>query len=127
MEQNEHRRTQAQLANDGSDTPRVENTHGVAGQQQGAAGLTPDKPNDTSGQHGGNHGNDGGELVRDAKGSSHRGDEPNAESKNTGGGDDNTGKHHTQHNTKDRTAYNNGSATPSTANDGGKIDDAKNQ
>lgn len=127
MEQNEHRRTQAQIANDGSDTPRVENANGVAGQQQGAAGLTPDKPNDTTGRHGGNHGNDGGELVRDAKGSSHRGDEPNAESKNTGGGDDNQGKHHTQHNTKDRTAYNNGGATPSTANDGGKIDDANNQ
>lgn len=127
MSQNEHRRTQADVANDGTNTSRPENAHGLAGQQQGAAPQTVDKPNDTSGRHGGNHGNDGGELVRDARGSSHRGDEPNAESQNTGGGDDNQGKHHRQQTTKDRTAYNNGKMTPSTANDGGKIDDPQNQ
>ncbi|RPD46200.1 hypothetical protein DNI29_14440 [Hymenobacter sediminis] len=126
MSQNEHNRTQAQAANDGTDTPRPENAHGVGGQQQGAATQTTDKPNDTSGRHGGNHGNDGGATTRDAKGSSHRGDEPNAESNNTGGGDDNQGKHHTQHNTKDQTSYGTGNAVPSSANDGGKIDDANN-
>ncbi|UOQ75585.1 hypothetical protein MUN84_12900 [Hymenobacter sp. 5516J-16] len=127
MDQNEHNRTQAQAANDGTAASRPENAHGVSGQQQGAANQNTDKPNDTSGRHGGNHGNDGGETVRDAKGSSHRGDEPNAESENTGGGDDNQGKHHTQHNTKDQTSYGTGNAAPSTANDGGKIDDANNQ
>jgi hypothetical protein len=126
MDQNEHRRTQAELANDGTGTPRPENAHGVGAQQQGDATQTPAGPNDTTGRHGGNHGNDGGELVRDARGSSHRGDEPTAESKNTGGGADNQGKHHTQNTTKDRTAYNNGRQTPSTANDGGKIDDTDN-
>lgn len=125
--ENEHRRTQADAANDGSNASRPENAQGAAGQQQGAANQNTDMPNDTSGRHGGNHGNDGGELVRDAKGSSHRGDEPNAESNNTGGGVDNQGKHHTQHNTKDPTSYGTGNAAPSTANDGGKIDDAANQ
>ncbi|PJJ48540.1 hypothetical protein [Hymenobacter chitinivorans] len=129
MDQNEHRRTQAEVANDGSNTSRPENTQGAGAQQQGDATRTPAGPNDTTGRHGGNHGNDGGELVRDARGSSHRGDEPNAESRNTGGGDDNQRKpnHHSQNTTKDRTAYNNGGQTPSTANDGGKIDDANNQ
>ncbi|TGE26454.1 hypothetical protein [Hymenobacter metallicola] len=126
MNQNEHNRTQAQLANDGTDTPRPENTHGVGTQQQGNATQTPAGPNDTTGRHGGSHGNDGGAEVRDARGSSHRGDEPNAESKNTGGGDDNQGKHHTQHTTKDRTDYNDSGQAPSTANDGGTIDDATN-
>ncbi|UOQ73561.1 hypothetical protein [Hymenobacter cellulosilyticus] len=126
MDQNEHRRTQADLANDGTNTARPENAHGVGGQQQGDATQTPAGPNDTTGRHGGNHGNDGGAEVRDAKGSSHRGDEPNAESENTGGGDDNQGKHHTQSTTKDRTDYNDSGQAPSTANDGGKIDDANN-
>ncbi|GAB2795573.1 hypothetical protein HNQ93_003026 [Hymenobacter luteus] len=127
MSQNEHNRTQVQAANDGTDTPRPENAHGVAGQQQGAATQTTDKPNDTSGRHGGNHGNDGGQATRDAKGSSHRGDEPNAESNNTGGGSDNERKNQTKNTTADKSDYGSGNAAPSAANDGGKIDDANNQ
>ncbi|WP_139924907.1 hypothetical protein [Hymenobacter sp. DG01] len=126
MSQNEHNRTQAQAANDGTDAPRPENAHGLAGQQQGAATQTTDKPNDTSGRHGGNHGNDGGQPTRDAKGSSHRGDEPNAESNNTGGGSDNERKNQTKNTTADRSDYGTGNAAPSAANDGGTIDDANN-
>jgi len=132
MSQNEHNRTQAQAANDGTDTPRPENAHGVAGQQQGGAPQTPDKPNDTTGHHGGNHGNDSNDdndtraVAGDARGSSHRGDEPNAESENTGGGDDNEKKHHTKNTTADRSDYGTGNAAPSAANDGGKIGDADN-
>lgn len=125
MSQNEHNRDQA--ANDGTDAPRPENAHGLAGQQQGSANLNPGKSADTSGWHGGNHGNDGGQRTRDAKGSSHRGDEPNAESNNTGGGSDNDWKNQTKNTTADRSDYGTGNAAPSAANDGGTINDPNNQ
>lgn len=125
MSSNEHNRTQAQAANDGTDTPRPENARGAASQQQGQAPQTPEGA-DSSGRHGGNHGNDGGQPTRDAKGSSHRGDEPNAESENTGGGSDNERKNQTKNTTADRSDYGTGNAAPSAANDGGKIGDADN-
>ena len=133
MSQNEHRRTQADLTNDGTDAPRPENVHGLAGQQQGAAPQTPDITTaDSRGHHGGNHGNDAndgpeGDLsVGTAKGSSHRGDMPNAESNNTGGGSDATHKTQTVNTTNDKSDYATGGAASSAANDGGKIDDVNN-
>lgn len=122
MSQNQH-----DAANDGSTAPRPENAHGVAAQQQGNAPLTPDGTTGTSqGRHGGNHGNDGGVPTRDAKGSSHRGDEPNAESKNAGGGSDKEHKNQTKNTTNDKSDYGTGNAASSAANDGGKIGDADN-
>lgn len=127
MSQNEHRRTQAGAANDGTDAPTPENAHGVGAQQQGNAPLTPDGTTGTStGSHGGNHGNDGGVATRDAKGSSHRGDEANADSENTGGGSDKEHKNQTKNTTDEKSGYGTGNAAPSAANDGGKIDDADN-
>jgi hypothetical protein len=127
MSQNEHSRTQADAANDGTATPRPENAHGTASQQQGAAPQTTDGTTGTStGSHGGNHGNDGGQPTRDAKGSSHRGDEANADSKNTGGGSDKEHKNQTVNTTADKSDYATGGAASSAANDGGTIDDANN-
>ena len=127
MSQNEHRRTQADIANDGTNAPRPENAHGVGAQQQGSAPETTDGTTGTSeGRHGGNHGNDGGVRTPTAKGSSHRGDEPNAESENTGGGSDREHKNQTQNTTDYKSDYDDGNAAPSPANDGGKIGDANN-
>jgi hypothetical protein len=127
MSQNEHSRTQADLANDGTNAPRPENAHGTAGQQQGNTPQTTDGTTGISqGQHGGNHGNDGGVATRDAKGSSHRGDEANAESENTGGGSDKEHKNQTKNTTDEKTDYATGGAAASAANDGGKIGDADN-
>jgi hypothetical protein len=127
MSQNEHSRTQADIANDGTAAARPENAHGLAGQQQGNAPQTTDGTTSTSeGQHGGNHGNDGGQTTRDAKGSSHRGDEANADSKNTGGGSDKEHKNQTVNTTADKSDYATGGAASSAANDGGTIDDANN-
>jgi hypothetical protein len=133
MSQNEHRRTQADIANDGTAAPRPENAHGLAGQQQGAAPQTPDITTaDSRGHHGGNHGNDAddgpeGDLsVGTAKGSSHRGDMPNAESNNTGGGSVKEHKNQTVNTTADKSDYATGGAASSAANDGGTIDDANN-
>lgn len=127
MSPDEHNRTQAQAANDGTDAPRPENAHGLAGQQQGQAPQTPDDTTtDSSGRHGGNHGNDGGQPTRDARGSSFRGDEANADSENTGGGADNERKNQTKNTTTDRSDYGTGNAASSAANDGGKMGDADN-
>ena len=126
-QQNEHSRTQADAANDGTNAARPENAHGLAGQQQGAAPQTTDGTTGTSeGRHGGNHGNDGGVPTRDAKGSSHRGDEANADSENTGGGSDREHKNQTQNTTNDKSDYATGGAASSAANDGGKMGDADN-
>ena len=119
MIENEHNRTQAQIANDGSDAPRPENVHGAGTQQQGQAPLNASKPDEASG-------NDGDQLVGDAKGSSHRGDEPNAESNNTGGGSDAEQKNQTKNTTAYNSEYSNARSAPSSANDGGKIGDADN-
>lgn len=127
MSQNEHSRTQADAANDGTTASRPENAHGTAGQQQGNAPQNTDGTTGTSqGQHGGNHGNDGGAPTRAAKGSSHRGDEANADSENTGGGADQEHKNQTKNTTDEKTSYGTGNAAPSAANDGGKIGDADN-
>lgn len=135
MSQNEHHRTQANAANDGTEVPRPENAHGLAGQQQGGAPTTPDDTTGTSqGHHGGNHGNDaadepgsGGTATQDnARGSSHRGAEANAESNNTGGGADKEHKNQTKNTTAEKSSYADGNAAPSSANDGGKIGDADN-
>lgn len=127
MSQDQHNRTQAQAANDGTDAPRPENAQGTGSQQQGNAPQTTDGTTDTSeGRHGGNHGNDGGAATRDAKGSSHRGDEANADSENTGGGSDKERKDQPKNTTEEKSDYGSGNAAPSAANDGGKIGDANN-
>ena len=125
MANNEHNRTQAQVANDGSDAPTNANAHGAGVQQQGANKLT--KAESSEGQHGGNHGNDvndEGQPDYTAKGSSNEGTNLDAESRNSGGGSQQ--EHEDQ--TKNTTAYNSdykaGNAAPSSANDGGKIGDA---
>ncbi|MBJ6143095.1 hypothetical protein [Hymenobacter sp. BT559] len=123
MSQNEHSRTQADVANDGTNASRPENANGVGAQQQGSAPLTTDG---TTGTSEGTHGGSGAQPARDAKGSSHRGDEPNADSKNTGGGSDQEHKNQTKNTTDEKTDYGTGNAAPSAANDGGKIDDANN-
>jgi len=124
MSQNEHNRTQADAANDGTATPRPENAQGTTGQQQGNAPHTTDGTTGTSqGQHGGNHGT---ASTSSAKGSSHRGDEANAESENTGGGSDQEHKNQTKNTTDEKTTYGTGTAAPSAANDGGKLGDADN-
>ena len=124
----EHDHTQAQLANDGSDTPTPENVHGVGAQQQGAKPQTPPTPS-SEGHHGGNHGNDdndAGQPAYSAKGSSHEGHDLDAQDRNSGGGS--LQEHEDQ--TKNTTAYNSdykdGNAAPSSANDGGKMGDADN-
>jgi hypothetical protein len=122
MSQNQH-----DAANDGSTAPRPENAHGTGAQQQGNAPQTTDGTTGSSqGRHGGNHGNDGGVPTRDAKGSSHRGDEANADSENTGGGSDKEHKNQTKNTTNDKSDYATGGAASSAANDGGKIGDADN-
>ena len=124
----EHNHTQAQVANDGSDAPTPENAHGVGAQQQGKKPQTPPAPT-PDGQHGGNHGNDQdneGQPAYSAKGSSNRGAELDAESRNSGGGS----KQEQANQTKNTTAYNSdykeGNAARSSANDGGKIGDEDN-
>ncbi|MFC6224978.1 hypothetical protein ACFP2F_17145 [Hymenobacter artigasi] len=124
---NEHHRTQAQVANDGSDAPTDANVHGAGVQQQGAHKLT--KTASSEGHHGGNHGNDvndDGQPAYTAKGSSNKGSQLSAEQRNSGGGSDQERKNQA----KNTTAYNTdntvGNASPSSANDGGKIGDADN-
>jgi hypothetical protein len=123
MSQNEHSRTQADAANDGTTAPRPENAHGVGAQQQGNAPQTTDG---TTGTSQGTHGGSGTQPARDAKGSSHRGDEANADSENTGGGSDNEHKNQTKNTTEEKTDYGTGNAAGSAANDGGTIGDANN-
>lgn len=125
--ENEHHRTQAQVANDGSDTPTNANAHGAGVQQQGGHTLT--KSASSEGHHGGNHGNDAdddGQPTYTAEGSSHEGPHLDAESRNSGGG----AEQEHAHQTPNTTAYNaddtEGNAAPSSANDGGQIGDANN-
>lgn len=132
MSQNEHRRTQADIANDGTNEARPENAHGLAGQQQGASPLTTPNPGGSTGHHGGNHGNDAQDnndqrpAADNSRGSSHRGDEPNAESKNTGGGPDTEHQNPTKNTTNDKSDYATGQEASSAANDGGRMGDADN-
>jgi len=67
-----------------------------------------------------------GQAACGARGSSHRGDEANAESNNTGGGSDQEHKNQTKNTTADKSNYADGNAAPSPANDGGKMGDADN-
>ena len=122
MSQNQH-----DVANDGSTAPRPENANGAGTQQQGQKPQTTD--DSSEGHHGGNHGNDAndeGARAGTAQGSSHRGDLPNAESENTGGGSDKERKNQPKNTTEEKTDYKDGNAAPSAANDGGKIGDANN-
>lgn len=126
MSQNQH-----DAANDGSTAARPENAHGAGAQQQGNAPQTTDGTTGSSqGHHGGNHGNDANDAgtarASTAQGSSHRGDMPNADSENTGGGADKERKNQTKNTTDSKTDYKDGNAAPSSANDGGKIGDADN-
>lgn len=118
----------SQAPADGSNQPTPANKDGVNPQQQGEHNMT--KPAHSSeGHHGGNHGNDAndaGATAGTAQGSSHRGDMPNADSENTGGGSDKEHKNQTKNTTDSKTAYKDGNAAPSSANDGGKIGDADN-
>lgn len=126
-DKNEHRRTQAQVANDGSDAPTDANVHGAGVQQQGAHKLT--KTPSSEGNHGGNHGNDvndEGQPAYTAQGSSNQGTQLSAEQRNSGGGSDQERKNQTQNTTAYNTDNTEGNASPSSANDGGKIGDADN-
>ncbi len=127
MADNEHHRTQAQVANDGSDTPTDANAHGAGVQQQGGHNMTKAKSSD--GHHGGNHGNDiddEGQPAYAAKGSSEAGTHLDAESRNSGGGSDQEHENQTKNTTAYNSDYQEGNAAPSSANDGGKIGDADN-
>lgn len=127
MAKHEHDHTQAQVANDGSDTPTTANAHGAGVQQQGAQDLT--KAESSEGHHGGNHGNDvddEGQPDYTAKGSSHEGTHLDAESRNSGGGSRQEHKNQTKNTTAYNSDYHEGNAAPSSANDGGKIADADN-
>jgi hypothetical protein len=124
---NEHHRTQAQVANDGSDAPTDANVHGAGVQQQGAQKLT--KAASSEGHHGGNHGNDvndDGQPAYTAKGSSNKGTQLSAEQRNSGGGSDQERKNQPKNTTAYNTHNTGGNASPSSANDGGKIGDADN-
>ena len=78
------------------------------------------------GRHGGNQGADQ-QRNQDAKGSSRRGDEPNADSRNTGGGHDTESSRRTQPVHEKDGAYPNAGQHPSAANDGGTITDPSNR
>lgn len=118
----------SQAPADGSDAATPANKSGVNPQQQGTHEQTKPKA-DSQGHHGGNHGNDAndaGATAGTAKGSSHRGDMPNADSENTGGGSDKEHKNQPKNTTDEKNDYGTGNAAPSAANDGGKIGDANN-
>ncbi len=121
--ENVHRRTQQQVANDGSNAPRPENVGGVSVQQQGINPLTSSP--DSFGDHGGNRSGNN-ETPQGAKGSSNRGDQPSADQRNQGGGQDNEKANQTKNTTEYKDEYSNGSSAPSPANDGGTIDDENN-
>ena len=119
----------AQQPADGSQAATPANERGVNPQQQGTHEQT--KPaHGSEGHHGGNHGNDANDAgttrADTAQGSSHRGDEANADSQNTGGGSDKEHKNQPKNTTDSKTDYKDGNAAPSSANDGGKIGDADN-
>ena len=121
--ENEHRRTQQQVANDGSTAPTPENIHGVAAQQQGGASLTSSP--DSEGTHGGNRGGTH-DTPQGAKGSSNRGGQPGADQKNDGGGADAEKADQTKNTTAYNTEYTNARSASSSANDGGKMGDEDN-
>ena len=108
----------AQQPADGSQAATPANKSGVNPQQQGTHEQT--KPQGDSSHNSGTAGNP------NAKGSSHRGDMPNAESENTGGGSDKEHKNQAKNTTEEKSDYGTGNAAPSAANDGGKIGDANN-
>ncbi|MGY2131804.1 hypothetical protein ACW9KT_06230 [Hymenobacter sp. HD11105] len=113
-------------ANDGSNTPRPENQHGVGAQQQGQKQQTGADTTDNDGNHGGNRGGNQDSNPGGAKGSSNRGDQPSADQRNQGGGQDNEKANQTKNTTSDKSDYGTGNAAPSAANDGGTIDDENN-
>jgi len=110
----------SQAPADGSDAATPANKGGVNPQQQGTHEQTKPQGNGDSSHNSGTAGNP------NAKGSSHRGDMPNAESENTGGGPDKEHKNQTKNTTDEKDDYGTGNAAPSAANDGGKIGDANN-
>jgi len=98
--------------------PRESDTNG---------GLQGGPVQESHGRHGGDHGRDQ-QRNQDAKGSSNRGDRPNAESKNTGGGADTQRERRTQSVPSEKEqAYPNGKQHPSAANDGGDVTDSANR
>jgi len=121
---NEHRRTQQQVANDGSAAPRPENAHGAGVQQQGGKSLMSSP--DSEGTHGGNRGGDQHAGPTSAKGSSNRGGQPGTDQKNDGGGADAQEADQTKNTTAYNTEYTNGRSASSSANDGGKMGDEDN-
>ncbi|GAA4374684.1 hypothetical protein [Hymenobacter koreensis] len=62
-----------------------------------------------------------------AKGSSNRGDQPSASQRNQGGGQDQEKANQTKNTTAYNSEYSNAGSAPSSANDGGTIDDADNR
>lgn len=122
--QNEHNRTQQQVANNGNNAPRPENVGGVSVQQQGGKSLTSSP--DSEGTHGGNRGGDQNAGPQSAKGSSNRGGQPGSDQKNDGGGADNENADQTKNTTAYNTEYTNARSASSSANDGGKMGDADN-
>ncbi|WP_125932601.1 hypothetical protein [Hymenobacter glacialis] len=121
--ENEHRRTQQQVANSGNNAARPENVGGVSVQQQGGGELTSSP--DSDGTHGGNRGGTH-ETAPSAEGSSNRGDQPGADQKNQGGGSDAEKADQTKNTTAYNSEYSNARSAPSSANDGGKMGDADN-
>ncbi|SDY05681.1 hypothetical protein [Hymenobacter psychrophilus] len=122
--QNEHNRTQQQVANNGNNTPRPENVGGVSVQQQGGKSLTSAPT--PEGDHGGNRGGTHNDSTQSAEGSSNRGGQPGADQKNDGGGADAENANQTKNTTAYNTEYSNARSAPSSANDGGKMGDADN-
>ena len=122
--ENEHNRTQQQVANNGNNAPRPENVGGVSVQQQGGKSLTssPESDGDNGGNRGGSHDNG----PQSAKGSSNRGGQPGSDQKNDGGGPDAENADQTANTTAYNSEYSNARSAPSSANDGGKIGDADN-
>jgi hypothetical protein len=110
----------AQQPADGSQAATPANKNGVNPQQQGTHEQTKPQTSDDDSNASGTTGNP------NAKGSSHRGAMPNAESENTGGGSDKEHKNQPKNTTEEKNDYGTGNAAPSAANDGGKIGDANN-
>ncbi|KUG06972.1 hypothetical protein [Solirubrum puertoriconensis] len=95
---------------------------------------SPEANRSTTGQHGGNHGNDRDNRNEqpasgeNAKGSSNRGGQVPTSQQNQGGGQDTDHAKHNQNQRKgESNDYANGSLSRSSANDGGTIDDSNNR
>ncbi|UYZ59376.1 hypothetical protein [Hymenobacter latericus] len=94
---------------------------------------SPEANRSTTGQHGGNHGNDRDNRNEqpasgeNAKGSSNRGGQPSADQRNQGGGQDSEKKQNQSQAKGESDYYANGSLSRSSANDGGTIEDSQNQ